>query len=158
MSKAFKISRIVLTVLLVVFIFWDMKGEKISSADFETVHTKVLTAAELPDTMQNADNRMVKRFYGLNANDFEHCVLYSPASNMDAHEMLLIQLKSVDQGAAVEAAIRERLATQKNSFDGYGAEQTKLLNDCVLKVQGNYVLFLVCENAAKAGSAFADAL
>lgn len=158
MKRGMTLSKILLTIALILFIRWDVREEKISNANFEDVFSAVLTNAELPVDMHEADRRMVKRFYGLNANDYENCVLYSPGSNMDAHELLLIQMKDLSQRDTVESAIQKRLSTQKKSFDGYGAEQTKMLNDCVLKIKGNYVLFLVCDDAAKAGTAFVEAL
>lgn len=150
--------KMVLIVGLLSFIVIDLRADKISSADFNTVQEAVYKAAGLSESMQQAENRMVKRFYGLNPQDYEGVVLYAPLDNMDAHELLLVKLSSVSQSEAVEEAIQSRLATQKNSFEGYGAEQTKLLNNCVVKVQGNYILFVVGENAAQTEQAFLNSL
>jgi hypothetical protein len=108
--------------------------------------------------MQPAENRMVRRFYGLNPNDYEGVVLYAPVDNMDANELLIVKLKDTSQSEEVEEAIQERLATQKKSFDGYGATQTQLLNNSILKVKGNFVFYMVGENAAEAESAFLSAI
>lgn len=97
---------------------------------------------------------MVKRFYGLNPGDYESVVLYAPADNMDVQELLVVKLKESSQRAEVEAAIQGRLDTQLKSFEGYGAEQTALLEAHVLRVKGNYVFYIVHERAAEAGAAF----
>ena len=101
---------------------------------------------------------MVKRFYGLNPKDYEGAILYAPSDNMDAKELFLIKLTDVSQSDAVQDAIEERLDTQKKSFEGYGAEQTKLLNDHVLEVKGNYILYYVGGNTSKVRQAFLDSL
>ena len=77
---------------------------------------------------------------------------------MDAEELLIVQLKDVSQQETVKAAIDARLETQKNSFEGYGVEQYALLEKSVVDVEGNYILFVVNEQAAKAQSAFLQAL
>ena len=77
---------------------------------------------------------------------------------MDAEELLIVKLKDTSQAEAVETAINKRLETQKNSFEGYGIEQYDLLEKHVLDVQGNYILYVVHTDAAKADQAFRDSL
>ena len=108
--------------------------------------------------MEAAEARMVKRFYGLNPKDYEGAVLYAPIDNMDAHEMLLVKLKDSSQKKQVQDAILERLDTQLKSFQGYGAEQTALLNKHVLLERGNFVLYVVGEHASDAQEAFVKSL
>ena len=129
-----------------------------SSASFETVESSVLSGADLSG-MQRADNQMLKRLYGLQPSEFESCTLYYPTTNMGAEELLLVKLSDPSQQQSVEEAIRQRLETQKSSFDGYGVEQYDLLtNHSVVEVQGNYILFVVSENAEAVKQAFLDAL
>ena len=78
---------------------------------------------------------------------------------MGAEELLIVKLTSVDQAEAVRSAIDARLQTQKNTFDGYGVEQTDLLtNHAAVEVRGNYVLFVVSRTADQVRQAFLDAL
>jgi hypothetical protein len=148
----------VLIVLLLIFIFTDLKEDSVSSASLDTVSQKVYEASGFSSDMEPAENRMVRRFYGLNPNDYEGVVLYAPEDNMDANELLIVKLKDTSQSEEVEAAIQERLETQKKSFDGYGAVQTQLLNNSILKVKGNFVFYMVGENAAEAESVFLSAI
>lgn len=157
MKRYMTIVKGVLILGLLIFIALDLRGEKTSDADLEDVRTAVLSAAGFTD-MSQAENRMVKRFYGLNPKDYDGVILYAPEDNMDANELLLVKLADESQSQEVEAAILERLETQKNSFDGYGAEQTKLLNNYVLQIKGNYIFYMVGENAAKAEEAFVSSL
>ncbi|MCI8293032.1 MAG: DUF4358 domain-containing protein [Hespellia sp.] len=155
-KKYFQYLKIVLVLLLLVFVILDLKGEDISSAKLEDVAGAVVKAADISE--KPAENRMIKRFYGLNPKDFEGAVLYAPTDNMDANELFIVRLSDMSQSQAVEEAIEERLQTQKKSFEGYGAEQTKLLNDHILQVKGNYIFYMVGENASKAEKAFLNNL
>ena len=146
-----------LVILLLVFIGFDLKSDDISMTKIEDVEKAVVKAAE-PEGTEPAQNRIFKRFYGLNAKDYEGVVLYAPQDTMDAEELLIVKLSDRSQSKAVKAAIEERLETQKKSFEGYGAEQTRLLEDHVLEVKGNYIFYMVGENAEEARAAFLDSL
>ena len=129
-----------------------------SSTPIETVETAVTAAVDLTE-MQQGDNQMIKRLYGLQPSDFEACVLYYPTTNMGAEELLIVRLRDVSQQEAVCSAVEQRLETQKASFDGYGVEQYDLLtNHAVLELRGNYVLFVVSPDADGAKQAFLRAL
>lgn len=137
----------------IVYLVVLLGGNKVSNADFSQVSGAVMDAADTAN-MTKAENRMVKRLYGLEPGDYEGCVLYYPATNMDAEEVLVIKLSELSQQEAVVAAVEQRLQTQRNAFEGYGVEQFDLLsNHYVLQVQGNYVLFAVgtfCDDALTA--------
>ncbi len=149
--------KIALTVGLLVFIVLDMTNDPDSSAKIENVAENVVKAAEFQG-MEQAEARMIKRFYGVNPKDYEGAVLYAPADNMDAHELLLVKLKDDTQKQTLRDAVEERLDTQLKSFEGYGAKQTALLQKHVFSEKGNYVLYVVGEHADAAQEAFAESL
>ena len=131
---------------------------KQSAQPFYAVEQAVLASVDRSE-MQLADNQMLKRLYGLQPSEFEACMLYYPTTNMGAEELLLIKLSDVGQQQTVTAAIEKRLETQKTSFDGYGVGQYDLLtNHSVIEVQGNYILFVVSEQAEAVRQAFLNAL
>lgn len=157
MKNYYTYIKITLVVLLLGFIVFDMRRDPISNAQIDTVEKAVVSVSDFKDASPS-ENRMAKRFYGLNPKDYEGAILYALSDNMDAKELFLIKLTDVSQSDAVQDAIEERLDTQKKSFEGYGAEQTKLLNDHVLEVKGNYILYYVGGNTSKVRQAFLDSL
>ncbi|MCF0132648.1 MAG: DUF4358 domain-containing protein [Blautia sp.] len=157
MKKYYTYIKIALMLFLLIFIITDLAGDKNSKADIQTVAAQVAAEAGY-DSASPAENRMVKRFYGMNVQDYAGVVLYAPQDNMDARELLIVKLADQSQKSAVEASIESRLATQKKSFDGYGAEQTKLLNDHMLVIEGNYILYMVGENQEPVRKAFLKSL
>lgn len=146
-----------LTVLLFVFIIMDVSSDKVSKTDIETVKNevnKVSGFAEVPE----AENRTIKRFYGLDPNEYEGIIFYAPQDDMAVEEMLIVKLKDVSQQEAVEQAVEERLDTQLKSFEGYGAEQVAMLKKHVLNVEGNYIFYMVGEKAQEAQKTFLHSL
>lgn len=149
--------RILMVIGLLVFIILLQMGTPDSKSSLEEVSQAVSDSVSL-EGMEESSNQMFKKFYGLNANDYEGVSLYAPASNMDAEEILIIKLKDSSQAEAVTAAVNKRLETQKSSFEGYGIEQFDLLEDHILDVQGNFILYVVHPEASKADQAFKDSL
>lgn len=151
------IVKYILIMLLTIFVMSLLSGGEISDAKMESVAKRVTKAIDTEE-LSEADNRMVKRLYGINANDYENVVLYVSDSNMEVEELLIVKLKDISQSEAVEAAIDTRLNTQLESFEGYGPEQCKLLKDHVLDVRGNYILYVVDKKAKAADKAFQKSL
>ena len=151
------ILRIAMVAALLIFMIVLQVGNRNSNASLESVSQEVLGAAD-QDGMQESNNRMFQKFYGLDDQDYEGVTLYSPVSNMDAQELLIIKLKDNSQAEAVTEAINARLETQMNSFEGYGIEQYAMLEDHILDVQGNFILYVVNPNAQAADEAFRNSL
>lgn len=154
----YEIARWTVVLVALVYLFSMFGGNTVSSAKAEDVAAAVTETMDM-SKMLEADNQMVKRLYGLDPAAFENCILYYPNTNMMAEELLIVKLSDMSQQESVRAAVEARLATQKNTFEGYGVEQFDLLtNYSVIEVKGNYVLFVVGKTCADAHKAFLDAL
>lgn len=130
------------------------------SADDVPVKTlqKQIMKVTTEEGMTKGTTQDLKRYYGLNAEDYDGVVLYIPDDVMSVNELLIVKLKDESQADQVEEAARERLDTQKTSFEGYGAEQTSLLNGAVLETRGTYVLLTVSADADNIYAAFKNCL
>ena len=156
--SVFEIARWTVVLLALVYLFSMFGGNTVSSARAEDVAAAVTETMDM-SKMLEADNQMVKRLYGIDPASFESCILYYPNTNMMAEELLIVKLTDMSQQESVRAAVEARLATQKNTFEGYGVEQFDLLtNYAVIEVKGNYVLFVVGKTCADAHKAFLGAL
>lgn len=147
----------ILVAVLALFLLSMISGNSESAAPFSTVQDSVISVADL-SPMQEADNQIVKRLYGLNPGDYEGLICYTPTTNMGAEEILLVKLADMSQQAAVTAAIEARVATQLDAFEGYAIEQYEMLQNCCVEVQGNYILLVVAADPAPVRQAFLDAL
>lgn len=157
-TKLLEIARWAVALAAVINLVLMFRADPVSTADPAEVTAAVTGALDMAD-MLPADNQMLRRLYGLDPAAYESCVLYYPATNMDAEELLIVKLQDVSQAEAVSAAVQARLETQKATFEGYGVEQYDLLTShSVVEVRGNYVLFVVHGQAQEALQAFLDAL
>lgn len=157
MMKCVSVVKYVLIVMLIAFIIGLLKDGEISNEKISKV-TKNVTKSMDMNKLSESDNRMVKRLYGINAKDYEGVSLYVAGSNMEVEELLIVKLKSTEQSEVVKEAIQKRLDRQLESFEGYGPEQCKLLNDHVLDIRGNYILYVVNKKAEAADKAFRKSL
>ena len=154
----FTLLRIVLVAALVAaivfYVFLRNRESTIPASDvFKKVEQTVKT-----EKMEKTTDRYFKKYYGLNAADYDSVLYYAPVSNMDAEELLVIKLKNSDQADAVTDAILKRQSDKEQSFEGYAPEQYALAQDYILDVQGNYILFVVDPKAEEIDNAFAGAL
>ena len=154
----YEIARWSAAVAAVISLIWMFGGNAPSNADPVEVAEAVVETIDM-ENMLEADNQLIKRFYGLDPSSFESCILYYPTTNMMAEEVLIVKLKDTSQQEQVRTAIEKRIQTQKTTFEGYGVEQFDLLtNNAVVEVRGNFVLFIVNANSAEAQKAFLKAL
>ncbi|MBP3876530.1 MAG: DUF4358 domain-containing protein, partial [Lachnospiraceae bacterium] len=114
--------------------------KKSSTTTFDTMMNIAKQAADLSNTDQG-DSQMVRRLYGLMPSDYDGVLLYCPKTNMGAEELFLVRLKKPAQEGEVMNAINRRLETQLASFNGYGVDQTEMLEDSVTLSEGGYCLF-----------------
>ncbi len=108
--------------------------------------------------MEKGDSKTLKRFYQLNANDYDGVLLYTPESTMDVNEMLIIKVKDKSQIESLEDSIDSRINYQLQSFSGYGPEQCSLVDNYELKTKGDFVFFAISENAEELKEAFLDSI
>lgn len=157
-GSVYEIARWTVALMAVLTLLFMFGGNAVSDADPVEVAQAVTAQLDMSN-MVEGDNKMIKRFYGLDPSAFEACILYYPTTNMMAEELLIIRLADVSQQEMVRAAIEARIQTQKTTFEGYGVEQFALLSDhAVVEIRGNYVLFVVNAASAEALAAFLNAL
>ena len=110
------------------------------------------------EKMEKGDSKSLKRFYKLNANDYDGVILYTPKSTMDVNEVLIVKVKDKSQIESVQDSIDSRINYQLQSFSGYGPEQCALVEDYELKTKGDFVFFAIGENAEQIKEAFLDSI
>lgn len=153
--SAVRWAAVVAAVISLVMMFG---GNTVSNADPVEVAAAVTETIDMTNMLEG-DNKMIKRFYGLDPAAFEACILYYPTTNMMAEELLIVKLADMSQQEQVRAAIEARIDTQKTTFEGYGVEQFEMLsNNAVVEIRGNFVLFVVNNASADALKAFLAAI
>ena len=106
-----------LLVFLIVVIV-SLSGKGVSRKSFESVSAAVSSSIRTDKCIKDSE-RYLKKYFGLNADDYDGVLIYIPATNMYANEVLLIKLKDTSQADTVSAAIEKRIDSQINIFEGY---------------------------------------
>ncbi len=122
------------------------------------VETELLAASQNLSGMEKGDGKALKRYYGLNINDYQEALIYVPANYMDVPELLVIKVKDPAQLDLVEAAVDTRNAMQQESFGGYGPEQVALLDNYEFKIVGNTLFHCVSPDASTLKDTFVKSI
>ena len=125
---------------------FELSGRRAQDVPLDELNT-AFTEAFPPEGMEKAGDMRLKRAFGLNAADYEEYLYYTPDNTMSVSEFLVVKCRDASAVESVEAGIASRLAVQKKNFDGYGTDQTDLLNHAKVKSLGNYVIFIVSREA-----------
>lgn len=146
-----------LLVLLVLGLLYYPFYSGDSSTDSKTMEAAI-TKQIKAESMNKQDANGLKRFYGISVKETGGFVLYTPKSLMDVDELLIIKLKTGDDGSAFRKAVEARLKTQLKNFSGYGTNQTELLNKHILVIKKGYLFYAVSKQADSWKQIFQDAL
>ncbi len=144
-------------VMIGLLLFQQLHVTKSSATPFDAMARTAQEAADLSNTVQG-DNQMVRRLYGFSPSDYDGVLLFCPKTNMGAEELLLVKLKDESQEEGVLSAIGKRLETQLASFNGYGVDQTEMLEKSVTYSEGGYCLFCSGSDPVKVKNAVRNAL
>ena len=146
------IAGIILIYIVILLIFTSG-----STKSFSEVRKKVEKAISQEELQQESGQKF-KRYYGLNAADYEGVMLYSAKSSMSAEEILLVKTKTDEQVKEVERAIEKRLEKRMLDFEGYAPEQVRMLEQAQISVRGKFVLCVVSPKVSVYVTAFSKAL
>lgn len=139
------LPEILLLLLLGVVLFFLLRGT--AGIDVPLTDIDVLLTKTELNGMEKGDALLLKRAFGLNAKDYTEVLYYAPDNTMSVNEIVLIRFANASQKAEITEAFRMRLDTQKKNFDGYGTDQTYLLNHAISETGENFALFLVGTDA-----------
>lgn len=107
----------------------------------------LLTTQFTPEEMEEAGDMRMKRAFSLNAADFDEYIYFAPDNTMSVNEFLLIKCRDESRIPEILSAFEGRLAVQKKNFEGYGTDQTALLNAALTGSEGSYAWFIVGTDA-----------
>lgn len=142
-KSRFQIIQVAAVIVLMIFIGYLLYDDVPDNVSLSTIETALENTDVFPGEMQAADSIRIRRLYGINVNDYSEVLSYIPESSMDVDELLIVRVSDSSQIAAVKEAMEARLSSQKTSFDGYGTNQTELLNDAEIENRGNYIWLAV---------------
>ncbi|SHJ92293.1 DUF4358 domain-containing protein [Hespellia stercorisuis] len=151
--------KIAMVVLLFAYIFMLTSSSADNKKPLEKVADQVISTKIKEDTgIREEGAKELKRYYSLNAADIDGFVLYGPAGTMDVGEILIIKAKDESQMEDIRTSVQNRIDEQLKNFNGYGTNQTELLNHAVIRTNGRFLFFAVGDQAASLGQSFSKSV
>lgn len=92
------------------------------------------------------DKSDLRKFYHVSYDDLDNFILYIPATTMRVNEVAILKVKEGKEDKMLQT-VENRRQFQKNVFEGYGAKQCKQLDNAVLEQHGQYIVYIVGEDA-----------
>lgn len=152
-----KIAKTVLLLLLAAFLLAVCLTGNYADRPIGDIEQTLLQAPGIATLKRGTENDL-RRFYGIEEAAYDGCFVYLPQNPMDVDEVLVVKLKDTSQKAGLEKLILARQESQKSSFEGYGVEQTALLNQYVLQFKGKYAFYGVSSQVQAWQEAFTRAI
>lgn len=119
----------------------------------EEINKKIIEAVDVSE-LNIVDKDKLEKFYDITEKDIEDFVLYSPPSNIEAAEILVLKLKDTNNVEEIKGKILDRVEKKSESFKDYIPEEYYLVEKHLLIAKGNYVIFATHEDWEKIKNAF----
>ncbi|SFB00108.1 DUF4358 domain-containing protein [Clostridium frigidicarnis] len=126
---------------------------KVKDVDLNEIMSNIESNCDF-SKLNLGSSKDLKRTYGINPDDIEDFRIYTPISNMNADELLLIRVKNADDTEAIEKKIEEITEKQGNSFKDYAPDQYALIESKLLYSKGKYFILFVGKDVENASKAF----
>lgn len=110
------------------------------------------------DEMKAGDIHKLQKLYHIRNEEVENFVLYVALTNMKANEVAVIKVKDASEIANIKQKIIKRVETQKKKCKDYIPKEYALIENYILKTNGNYIIFAICQDAPQIERAFDEAL
>lgn len=111
-----------------------------------------ISALDMP-MMTTVNDALLSSIYGINASDLVEYVCKMPAMNTTATEFFIGEVKDGKMDT-VKAALEARQDALDTEWSKYLPEQYELVQNYQLVTSGNYVIFVISDQADEAVSAF----
>lgn len=140
------------------YILWGVKGlcilaiigmifplfafSKVSNRTFDEVLNGTIQNMDMTKYPEK-DMLALKRYFNLDAAQFERIVFYRSDDAMDAEELVLAQFNSEEARQAFQETMEKRIESQMTTYEGYAPDQLALMKEAQLVVYDNYGLYVV---------------
>ena len=154
-------SKVIATIMILVLVVSGIltltscssKQQKSKELSVKEINEKIKSTVDLSG-LKEGDSEKLNKLYGINQDEVEDFVLYTAASNIKADEILILKVKDEKNIDSIKGKITARVKSQDEVFKDYLPEEAYLVENNVLKVKGNVILFVISKDAEKIGEIF----
>lgn len=121
---------------------------RVKTADMDAIRNDLDKYYTNQDLVEVGDKKRLSNLYYINENEVEDFVSYTPRTNMDVEEVLVLKVNENKNVSEIREKINKRLQKQGESFKNYRPEKYKVIEDAILEQEGQYLIFIVSENSS----------
>ena len=145
------ISLIIILIIIGIIIFLNMKNENIQ-INIEKLSEEIFKSESFEDELIKVDSEMVMNNYGFTNEEIKQLISYQ-GSGATSEEIVIIQVNEKNNINSIKERINERLNERKEAFASYLPKEVYKIENNVLKVEGNYVILCISNDAKKVSDA-----
>lgn len=153
-----KLKEVLVVLCLVLFIVMVNRQTTYAEVSVDEIMEAISRGGADLGEMEEFSPTEIKRQFGININDYQGVAYYGHVSIMESETLLVVCLQDKDQGEGIMDTITEQRDELMKLFQSYAPDQYELLRSSVLVQKGNYLLYVVSEEAKAVESAFVDCI
>lgn len=146
MKKSYKTQYFILIVIVLATFIGLFKLLQVKDVAIEQIKQDIVQATDV-SAMEDDDGTRLKKLYGINKRDVEDFILYSPKSNMEANEILILKAKTEDELKELKDKINDRVNKQSDSFKNYNETQYEIISNYVLEQKNQYLILIISKDS-----------
>lgn len=126
--------------------------EELAKVSLEGIMANVMQASSLEKMV--ADMAPLQELYGIDPESVTSYKLFVPEKNILANELLIIESPDTQVREMVKEAMEARRSEIAEIFSSYAPDQNALAQDGIISERGDFVLFVMDEDAHEINQAF----
>ena len=121
---------------------------KVKDVDMDSLRQSLSQIID-SEHMDIGDSSKLRKLYYISKNEVEDFILYSPKSNMEANEVLILKAKNEEDIEHLKVKVEERVKKQSDSFKNYRPEEYDIISNRVLDIKGKYLILIISSESEK---------
>ena len=157
MKKKIAIIVIIVAIIAIVVlaIMLVKNNNKTIQINIEDLASKILQSGAFADELIKVDSEMIMSDYNFTADEVEEFVSYQ-GSGATSEEIVILKVKDKSNLNSIKDKINARIEERKEAFQSYLPKEVGKIDNNVLRVEGNYVIFCVSNDSSKVNQAIND--
>ncbi|MFR1707483.1 MAG: DUF4358 domain-containing protein [Clostridium sp.] len=140
--KNYKNYYYILAVAILIIFIALYQVLKVEDIDMDSLRQSLSQIID-SEHMDIGDSSKLRKLYYINKNEVEDFILYSPKSNMDANEILILKAKSEEDIDKLKVKVEGRIKKQSDSFKSYRPEEYDIISNRVLDIKGKHLILII---------------
>ena len=152
-----KIAIVIVIVLIIIAVLGIIinNSNKSIQINIEDLATKIAESGAFEDEIAKIDSEMIMSDYNITTDEVEGFVSYQ-GSGATSEEIVILKVKDKRNLNDVKDKINSRIQERKQAFQSYLPEEVGKIDNNILRVKGNYVIFCVSNDSSKVNQVIND--